>query len=71
MTKSPLSSSSAAWKQRRIDPKLDFGIGLLSADAADLDLIGHEIDLEPGRTGKPQDMRYSRQVRRQTRYNGG
>jgi hypothetical protein len=30
MTKSPLSSSSAAWKQRRIDPKLDFGIGLLS-----------------------------------------
>lgn len=43
----------------------------LGADAADLDLIGHEIDLEPGRTGKPQDMRYSRQVRRQTRYNGG
>ena len=35
------------------------------------DLTGHKIDLEPGRTGKPQDMRYSRQVRRQTRYNGG
>jgi hypothetical protein len=29
MTKSPFSSSSAAWKHRRIDPILDFGIGLV------------------------------------------
>jgi hypothetical protein len=32
MTKSPFSSSSAAWKHRRIDPKLDFGIGLLGIE---------------------------------------
>jgi hypothetical protein len=47
MTKSPFSSSSAAWKHRRIDPKLDFGIdlvGLIAATTAVIALPAYAAD---------------------------